>query len=81
MLSTCRAYLFHQWTRKDKKIVDAILPVQEAYELEVDIIGAVKDMKLGGTVLKDGRVAIHGMDKLEQVIFLRANVRLSRSTS
>jgi methyl coenzyme M reductase subunit C len=42
------------------------LSVQEVQELEVDIIGAVKDMKPGVTVPQDGRVALAGMDGLER---------------
>jgi len=59
------------------------LPVQEAQELAVDVIGAMKNVKLGVTVLKNRRKASSIMDKLEgerQVMFLRARVRFSGCT-
>ncbi|KAG1850759.1 hypothetical protein C8R48DRAFT_676681 [Suillus tomentosus] len=51
----------------DSEITDAVLPVQEAQDLEVNSIGAMKDMELGITVLlKDRQVALLQMDKLER---------------
>ncbi|KAG2048209.1 hypothetical protein BDR06DRAFT_1072998 [Suillus hirtellus] len=53
--------------RHDSEIMDAVLPVQEAQDLEVNSIGAMKDMELGITVLlKDRQVALLRMDKLER---------------